>query len=478
MTKRGEKLFLGPRIKRLRTDLGLSQARLAAELGVSASYVNLIERNQRPVSATLLVALADRYDLDLASLRGGSDAKLVADLHDALRDPALAGGRIGRAEAEDVVNASPAIASAFLALHAKYRQVALQVYSDEAPLADRSKVELIEDSSASLNAVRDLMTRNRNHFPDLEAPAEALAEELWRQDGLPDGALVARLAEEHRLTVKVRPAELMSTTLRVFDRHRLGLDLSELLTPAGPRFQMAFHIGLLEQREVIDDLVEAAGLPDAYAVGLARVSLASYFAGALLMPYARFLADCERTRYDVDLLGQRYGTSFDQTAHRLTTLHRPEARGVPFFYVRIDKAGNVSKRFSPGKFHLSKFGGACPLWNVHDSFEQPERVLTQIIEMPDGARYFSIAKTVQRLAGTYAQPAVTNAVALGCDIAYAPRLVYAQDYDLEEAAPVPVGVNCYLCERPDCASRAHPPLNRQLTFDERARGISLYKFRD
>ena len=194
------------------------------------------------------------------------------------------------------------------------------------------------------------------------------------------------------------------------------------------------------------------------------------------MPYGRFLREAEQTRYDIELLSHRFGTSFEQTAHRLTTLQKPEARGIPFFFVRIDIAGNVSKRFSAGRFHFSKFGGACPLWNIHECFQSPGQVHTQIIQLPDETTYFSMAKMVVRSDGTYNSPQQKLAIGLGCDIAYAPRIGYADKYNLETPQPTPIGVNCYLCERENCAQRAHAPLNKTLNFDERARGRSLYRF--
>jgi hypothetical protein len=204
--------------------------------------------------------------------------------------------------------------------------------------------------------------------------------------------------------------------------------------------------------------------------------VANYFAAALLMPYRRFLAACESLRYDVESISHRFGTSYEQTAHRMSTLQRQDARGIPFFFVRVDRAGNISKRFSAGRFAISRFGGTCPLWNIHAAFEGPDQVQTQIIRMPEGASYFSFARTVTRAGGSHTAPAPRFAIGLGCDVAYAPRLVYADGIDLARLRPVEVGLNCYLCERANCASRAHPPINRRLAVNERERSLSLYRF--
>jgi len=294
----------------------------------------------------------------------------------------------------------------------------------------------------------------------------------------PHAALTERLKNKHELSVRVVPVDIMPQMLRYFDRHSKRLNLSELLRQSGRRFQLAFQIGMLEHRPLIDNIVRSAELPGREAEGLMRTSLANYFAAATLMPYGRFLKEAENTKYDIDLLSHRFGTSFEQTAHRLTTLQKPDARGIPFFFVRIDVAGNVSKRFSAGRFHFSQFGGACPLWNIHETFQTPGKTVTQMIQMPDETTYFSIAKMVYRSDGTYNAPSQKLAIGLGCDIAYAPRLIYAQQYNLETPQPTPIGVNCYLCERQHCNQRAHAPLNKMLSFDERARGMSLYTFRE
>jgi len=476
MAEAREKLYVGPRVKRLRKTLGVTQAQMAEDLGVSASYVNLIERNQRALSVKVLLRLAEVYDFDIAELSASQDSQLAASLYEAMRDPALEAKDVGKNEVEDVVNASPQVAQAILTLHRKYRDLALRAHSDENPLSDREKVELLEESARSVESVRRMMGEHRNFFPDLDEAAEALADELKLPTREPHTALTDRLRNRHGLRVRIVPVEVMPDMLKYFDRHRGGLDLSELLPQSGRRFQMAFQLAMLEYRDLIDGIVSKAGLPDRDAIGLARVTLANYFAAALLLPYDRFLKECEATRYDVELLSHRFGTSYEQTAHRLTTLQKPEARGIPFFFVRLDTAGNVSKRFSAGRFHFSKFGGACPLWNIHQCFETPGRIRTQIIQMPDETTYFSIARAISRTEATYEHPATQIAIGLGCDIAYAPRLTYARDYDLEHLSPTPIGVNCYLCERPNCASRAHAPLNKRLSFDERARGISLYRF--
>ena len=473
MSKKDKKLLVGPRLRRFRQTLGITQARMSEDLGISTSYLNLIERNQRALSAKVLLKMAEVYDFDISDFTGAGDAHLVAEIYETLRDPLFKGGAISKNEAEDLVNVSPKAAKALLKLYSKHRDLSRR-NMDMA--VDRDKVELLEQSAEAVEVVRRFIHEQKNFFPRLDAAAENLSTELGLTKREPHAALTERLKEKHELSVRIVPIDIMPKMLRYYDRHSKRINLSELLRQSGRRFQLAFQIGMLEQRELIDDIIKTAALPGREAEGLMRTSLANYFAAATLMPYSRFLKEAESIKYDVDLLGHRFGTSFEQTAHRLTTLQNPEARGIPFFFVRIDVAGNVSKRFSAGRFHFSQFGGACPLWNIHECFQTPGKTISQMIQLPDETTYFSIAKMVSRSDGTYNAPAQKLAIGLGCDIAYAPRLTYARQYNLENPQPTPIGVNCYLCERPHCRQRAHAPLNKTLSFDERARGMSLFSF--
>lgn len=467
MTKR-DKLIIGARLRVLRKSLGLTQAQMAAELGVSASYITLIESDQRPASAKLLMRLAEVYDLNVSELAPSVDVQLASDLASALKDPSVANG-IPRTEIEAVLQASPAIARALVGLHERQQRQSLG-----API-ERDAVEALAEGAKPVEEVRAWLYEQRNYIDALDRAAETLADELELHRAEPHVALSGRLAH-HSTHVRILPADVLGNQLRLYDPHRQQLMLSELLGPASRRFQIAVLLARLEHYNLIQSILDAAGFKDLETVTLARVTLSNYFAAALLMPYGRFLSACETGRYDVELLSHRFGTSYEQTAHRMSTLQREGARGIPFFFVRVDRAGNMSKRFSAGRFPFSRFGGTCPLWNIHAAFEAPERVHTQIIRMPEGASYFSIARTVSRAGGTYAAPSPKLAIGLGCDIAYAPRLVYADGMDMEAVQPTDVGLNCYLCERVGCPSRAHTPINRKFRVNERQRSLAIYDF--
>ncbi|WP_432256686.1 helix-turn-helix domain-containing protein [Limimaricola sp. AA108-03] len=474
MSDRSQKLLIGPRLKALRVSLGLTQSQMAGRLGVSSSYVTLMEGNQRPASAKLLMRLAEAFDINVSELAPETDAQLAADLGAALKDPVLE-AEVGRVEIEQALSAAPNVAAALVRLHDRYRQLVLSRQTDTNPLADRDKVEVLEEGSRAVQAVRAWLFERRNHVDSLDRAAEAMAEEMKLHRSEPHTALTERL-RAHGVRVRILPSDVMAGRLRQHVAHRGELRLSELLGQPSRRFQMAVLLARLERGQEIADEIADSGLTDPSALALARVSLANYFAAALLMPYGRFLSACESAGYDVELLSHRFGTSYEQVAHRLTTLQREGARGIPFFFVRVDQAGNISKRFSAGRFPFSSFGGTCPLWNIHAAFEAPDRVQTQVISMPDGARYFSIARSITRHGGTLGQPATRLAIGLGCDVAYAPRLAHAQGLDLDRITPTGIGINCYLCERPNCASRAHAPVNRRLEIDESERGLAIYRF--
>lgn len=472
------KLFLGGRLKRLRRDLGLTQTAMAADLTVSPSYLNHIERNQRPVSAQLLLRLAETYDVDLRALArtAGPDPKQLGEL---FADPVFAGLAVPRHEAQHLAEEAPAAAEALLRLY--------RAFADR---RDRARAEA-DRAGAALEAtpadhVRDHIQAHDNHFPELDALGEALNAELnAAAPGLSGEALDvrirARLLALHGLSVRIMPIEVMVEWTRRYDPHRGRLLLSEALGPSSRAFACAYQLVLIEHGARLDALADAAAMPDAAARDLLKVSLTNYLAAALLMPYAAFQRAAEETGYDLTRLMARFGVGFEQAAHRLTTLSRPTARGVPFFLMRTDQAGNVSKRHAAGDFPFARFGGACPRWKLYAAFRTPGRVVTQIIETPDGGRWFTLARTVTRHGGqTWSGEPSTEghdlAIGLGCELRHAHRLIYARGLDLTSPSVTPIGPACRLCHRHPCAERAAPPVDRPLTVDDWSKSVSAYPF--
>ncbi len=483
-TERGEKLVIGTRLKVLRKSLGLTQAQMAEQLGVSSSYITLIEADQRPASAKLLMRLAQVYDLNISELAPDVDMQLASDFAETLKDPTLQAGSIPRSEIEAVLQASPRIARAFVRLHAQRADLAMRQEVIKPPEAGQDTTHMAPEIVTTpfgiqtlrpADHVRNWLYERQNYIDALDRAAENLATDLDLRRKEPHIALTQRLTQ-HGIKVRIFPAKEMHGSLRRIDADSNTLMLSELLGQASRRFQIGVMIARVEFADLIESCVQQTGFSDPDALTLARVSMANYFAAALLMPYTRFLAACELERYDVELLSRRFGTSFEQTAHRMSTLQRPDARGIPFFFVRVDQAGNVSKRFSAGRFAFSRFGGTCPLWNVHSAFETPGRIRAQMIRLPEGERYFSIARTINRAGGSIAAPAQKLAIGLGCDISHAKRLVYADMINFEHTKPTDIGLNCYLCEKPNCSSRAQAPINRKLAVNELERSLALYRF--
>ena len=465
------KLFLGGRLKRLRRDLALTQTAMAADLGVSPSYLNHIERNQRPVSAQLLLRLAETYDVDLRTLGQSGGPATESELTEAFADPLFQGLPVPRHEIVQLAEDQPAAADALLRL---YRAFADRRARDRAEADSTGGAG--DDSPADW--VRDSIPGRRNHFPELDALAEALAAALEAEtpgESFETRAR-ARLLTRHGLSVRTLPAEVMVEWTRRYDPHRKRLLLSETLGPSSRAFAVAFQLALSEHDAELTALTDAAAPPDESARRLLKVSLTNTLAAALLMPYAAFQQTAETTGYDLARLQARFGVSFEQAAHRLTTLSRPTARGVPFFLMRVDQAGNISKRFASGAFPFSRFGGACPRWRLHGAFRTPGRVITQIIETPDGQRWFTLARTVDRQGHDAFTEGHDLAVGLGCELKHAHRLAYARGLDLAAPEVTPIGPACRLCHRHPCAERAAPPVDRPLAVDDWSKSVSPWPF--
>ncbi len=455
------KLIAGPPIRRLRRRLGLSQAAMAEMLGISPSYLNLVERNNRPVSASLLVALAEQFDFDPRTLAaaepgGGADA-----IRRRLADPLFADLEVDRAEVDEWLAAAPGGAEAF------------------ARAFDRGGAGGGGASVAGpdpLSEVRREIERWRNHFGDLDAMAEALADELRLVAADPYGAMVERLRVKHGLSIRILPVDVLPDTLRRLDLHARQLQLSETLDHPGRGFAVAFQLAQLEARAEIEAVARGANFADRVAERLLRRHLASYFAAAVLMPYARFLRACEATGYDFDLLQRRFGVGFEQLAHRLTTLGRVGARGLPFFMVRVDRAGQASKRYAGASgAALVAAEGRCPLWRLHHAFDRPGTTIVQLVELEDGERWLTLSRAVAPQGWRAEDVPAEFAIGLGLRTDQAGALAAARGVDLAGRA-TPVGPGCRACFRFDCRQRSHPPAGRALLVSERERRASALEF--
>ncbi len=451
------KLFAGLSVRRLRRGAGMTQAVMADALDVSASYLNLIERNQRPLTAALLLRLAEVFDFDPRQLAASEPGGGVDGLRRRLSDPLFADLAIDRARLDDWLSAAPEGAEAFARA---YDRVGQAVAAADDPVAP----------------VRREIERWRNHFPDLEAAAEILADDLRAGSADLYGAIVDRLRVTHQLSIRILPVDVLPGTLRRLDLHARQLQLSEMLDPASRTFAVAFQLAQLEARGEIEALVKGADFAERASERLYRRHLTSGFAAALMMPYGRFLRACESTGYDIELLQRRFGAGFEQVAHRLTTLSRVGARGLPFFMIRIDRAGQVSKRYAGASGSpLVESDTRCPLWDLHAAFDRAGSVVRQLVALEDGSRWFTLARTVNPQGGRAGQIRAQFAVGVGLNANLAKPLAATQGVDLDGAA-MPVGLGCRACARPDCPQRAMPPAGRSLIFNERERGVSPFVF--
>ena len=467
--------MLGHRIRRLRREHALSQTQLAEQLEISPSYLNLIEHNQRPVSVALLLKLARIFDLDLQTFAEDDESRVIAGLREVFADPMVAAGdSVAAQDLRELAALAPPVTQAIIELYRAFREARHDLETLAEQAADRGGGAPLQADAFPLDRVHDFFQAQGNHFPDLEGAAEA----LWQEAKLDGGDVYRGLSEylqrELGLHVRVMPQDVMGRLLRRFDRHGRRILLSELLPRPSRTFHLAGQVALLRQRTLLERLVAEAKLPSEPAERLARVGLANYFAGAVMMPYQPFLAAAQALRYDIEILLRRFDASFEQVCHRLTTLQRPGARGVPFSLLRVDKAGNVSKRFSSG-IPFARFGNACPRLNVFDAFRFPDTIRGELARLPDGATYFCLARDVMRPGGGHRQPPQQLAITLACDVTHAPHLVYAEGIDLaENGAATPIGPTCRLCERLDCTHRAFPPLGQRLTIDENIRATSPF----
>jgi predicted transcriptional regulator/DNA-binding XRE family transcriptional regulator len=464
------KLLLGARLKRLRRERGLNQSQMAEQLAISGSYLNHLERNQRPVTAGILLRLAEAFDIDVKSFAAeNGDSGGATLLGEIFADPMLADLGVSRYELVELADNAPSVAEGIARLYTAVRE--LHRLPQEAETGGADPRVLITPETW----VRDYIQAQRNHWPELEDACETLG------GALPDPLSVAeplrrRLKEAWGVEVRVVEPEILEDASQHYDPQRRQLMLSSLLRPENRTFGIAYQLALLEFATIIARLVNAARPPDPGSRRLLHMSFANYAAGAIIMPYGKFLRAAEEHRYALDRLTAQFGANVEQVAHRLTTLSRSGAKGVPFFMLRVDPAGNISKRYAGESFPFSHFGGTCPRWHLHSAFQRPGQTLRQLIETPDGQRFFTISRTIERPIRPDLRDDALLAIGLGCDVKHAPRIAYADGLDLVNTPATPVGPACAICPRLQCPYRATAPAGRMLAVEENRKTISPYPF--
>lgn len=478
------KTFMGVRLRSLRAERGMTQAALAQALELSPSYLNQMERDQRPLTVAVLLKIHKVLGVDIQQFSEDEEARLLAQLRDALAAIPQPEGAVPEPELREVAAKLPQLAQALLAMHQRHladaqRLEALTVrLSDDRDEIDAGKPLLAEPSQQMpFEAVRDFFFAHRNYFDALDRAAEILAiqakEQVSSQGGSLQEWLKFRLQAKHKVLVLQdgRSSEIH----RRFDAVTRTLYVAPQLRPAQQAFQLATQLALMEFDPLIEEVLSSTHWQNEATRRLARMGLANYVAGAFVLPYGEFLQTAEKLQYDIDLLGRRFGVGFETVCHRLSTLQRADAPGVPFFFVRVDRAGNISKRQSATHFHFSKTGGTCPLWGVYEAFTQPGRTVPQLASMPDGRVYLWVARTVSRAGHGWGAPGKTFSIGLGCDLQHAGRLVYSKGLDLRKVdAATPIGMGCKVCERSACPQRAFPFVGKSLSVNENESGFVPY----
>ena len=474
-----QKILAGHKLRRLRQSIDLSQRSMAEILGISSSYLNLLEHNQRPLTAALLLRIGNNFDINLLEFAEDDNASLAVSATEVFSDPILADEPISRREIQDMVSAAPTAARGIIKLFQAYRSVRDEL---EATVGNSRDVKVIGNP---VEQVRDILQKAHNYFPTLEEKAEELRLSLMADSGLLQGvggaqevdlgATIRHIKKAHNVTTRIMPVQVMQNQLRRYDMHRSEILISEILLRPQRVFHLLVQLAMIENEEIIEAVIKEYRQHDQQTLSLLKVTLAAWFAGAVMMPYQHFLESAKALRYDIDLLCRRFGTTFEQTCHRLTTLHAPNARGIPFAFIRTDDAGNISKRISAAGINFASHGGGCPKWAMHRAFRTPDKILVQAAELPNGQQILSMARSVSSQLSPAGKDAPEFTVALCCELHHAPEIIYADRLDLGKNKVLdPVGINCSVCERMDCTQRSHPPIGHELRFDGPMRRVGFY----
>jgi predicted transcriptional regulator/transcriptional regulator with XRE-family HTH domain len=462
-----ERLFAGKALRSVRERRGLRQVDMARTLGISASYLSQLENDERHLTPALTDALRAAFPLDWADLAPAGGDALIAALHEALADPQLPGDLPGDA-VERLVRQFPGFADAFVRLHGLHTQTRLRLDM----LDETIGTSLAAGGRLPWEEVRDWFHNANNYVDALDREAEALALTIAGRDASPRVQSMQTWLRAHGVSI----AWTGGGAMRQYDAARRHLDIDSGQPIESGRFQLAYQVAALALSDTIAAIVEASALQSDAARHLLTIGLGNYAAGALLMPYERFRTAARDLRHDIDRLRLRFHTSFEQCCHRLSTLQRPRARGIPVYFCRVDMAGNVTKRHSATRLQFGRFGGACPLWIVHEAVAIPDRIHVQLAQMPDGIRYVSIAKGLVKPSNSYYRPPRRYAVTLGCEAAHAAEFIYADALNLaSDEAVARIGASCRICPRDSCDQRAFPPSDKAIDVDPARRDLVPYR---
>ncbi len=466
-------LKIGPKIKAFRRQLGLQANKFAEQLDISPSYLNLIEGNKRKIDGDLLIKISKELRVDLSDLTSKSDINLENDISDLLDDQLFEDLDILGPEVKDLVNTNPKIAKALIKLGDNYRQKDHDIINKVENISGK----IIDSRKTSFpgEVISDFLQENKNYFPRLEDFANSIFEKVQKNNRTRYIALCDFLKKEYSITVKDIIPEEKKPFSKVFDQKKKELLLSDYNSLETKKLHAAAQIAQEGAIEIINDYLSKFKFPSDESRRLTQVALLNYCGAAILMPYKLFHAECKKLKYDLQLLQNTFATSFEQVAHRVTCLQDMKLPGIPFHFLRVDMAGNISKRFSLSGIEIPRYGGACPRWNVYSAFTRPGVIQAAVSKMTNGEKYVCIARTVEKGVGRYGQSKSILSIGLGCEAKYAKEFVYTENLDItDKKTEIPIGVSCRTCDRLDCSQRAFPPLHKKFDVDINTRGVSVY----
>ena len=468
---------IGSKVRKERRSKGLSQSDLSKNLGISASYLNLIESGRRTITVPLLIKIGNELGLSLKDLTIESNKRLLSDVMEVLSNELFEDLDITNHDTTEFISNNPNIAKALLALNDTYRSLRDDTQNRLEELDVRSSVKERKSSRLPVEIVSDFLQENKNFFYSLEKKAENIRQKIYFEEGhrTIGHSLIQYLLNEHSTKVKVIASDEDEKSVKKYDKDKNILFISEMLNYSSRNFHLAYQIAFFEGEENINKIINTNKISSPEVTSLLQISLLNYLASAILMPYDDFLDTAKKFRYDVELLMHHFATSFEQVTHRLTNLQKPGKEGVPFHFVKTDNAGNVSKRFSLSGIHIPRHGGACPRWNVYSAFSIPGKINTQVSRMPDGKVYFCIARAFEKGVEKYGAIKSFVSIGLGCDVRYVKDITYADGINFQnKKVETPIGISCRICPRSDCEQRAFPPIDKELKLDIMQRGTSPY----
>ena len=466
-------LKIGPKIKAFRRQLGLQANKFAEQINISPSYLNLIESGKRNIDGDLLIKISKELRVEVSDLTSKAEINLENNISELLDDQLFDDLDILGPEVKDLVNTNPKIAKALIKLGDNFKQKDHEMINKVESLSGK----IIDSRKASFpgEVISDFLQEKKNYFPKLEDFANKIFEKVQKNNRTRYIALCEFLKSEYSILVKDVIPEDGKPFSKIFNKGKKELLLSDYNSLETKKLHAAAQIAQEGATDIINDYLSEFKFPSDESKSLTQIALLNYCGAAILMPYRLFHSECKKLKYDLELLQNTFATSFEQVAHRVTCLQDPKLPGIPFHMLRVDIAGNISKRFSLSGIEIPRYGGACPRWNVYSAFTRPGVIQAAVSKMTNGEKYVCIARTVEKGVGRFGQSKSILSIGLGCEAKYAKEFVYTENLSLEDKkTEIPIGVSCRTCDRLDCSQRAFPPLHKKFDVDINARGVSVY----